>query len=194
MAMPNAQVKPDRARPSREAGLQPTSMDHGPGADAVATGISATPGCIGGGEGGGQAAAGPGDQSGSRQAAAPHSAVHLGGPLVGLAPRKVCQPGAIEVSGLSDLTAALHRLADVLQQGLLGAHGESFAKLHPDRTVEEDTTLEDEATMAARLRIPVRTLGAYRRQGRFPGCWLRNGRRILWRVEPTLAAWGKGIP
>ena len=125
---------------------------------------------------------------------APQTPVHVGEATLGRAPSGVCQPGTIEVSGLSDLTAALHRLADVLQQGVLGAHGESFAKLHPDSLPEADMTLVDESSMAEQLDIPARTLAHYRRRGRFPGCWLRNGRRILWRVEPTLAAWEKGIP
>jgi len=49
-----------------------------------------------------------------------------------------------------------------------------------------------EKEMADRLNIPHRTLATYRRQGKFPGCWIKNGNRVFWRVEDTLAAWSGG--
>ena len=47
--------------------------------------------------------------------------------------------------------------------------------------------------MAQMLNIPQRTLANLRRQGRLPKCWLKNGRRVLWRVAETLETWKKGI-
>jgi len=48
-------------------------------------------------------------------------------------------------------------------------------------------------TMAAQLGIPAKTLADYRREGRLPKCWIRNGKRVLWRVKETVTAWGNGI-
>ena len=53
--------------------------------------------------------------------------------------------------------------------------------------------LVDEKTMAATLGISNRILGKYRREGRLPGCWIRNGGRIHWRVAETLETWKRGI-
>lgn len=57
----------------------------------------------------------------------------------------------------------------------------------------EPSRLVDEKTMAEILTIPRRTLAYHRDQGRLPGCWVKNGRRILWHVEATREAWKKGI-
>ena len=61
------------------------------------------------------------------------------------------------------------------------------------RLQSTDDEVVDEATMAQLLDIPPRTLARYRREGRIPGCWLKNARRIRWRVAPTLDAWQRGI-
>jgi len=53
--------------------------------------------------------------------------------------------------------------------------------------------LVDEMTMAAQLGIPAKTLADYRREGRLPKCWIRNGKRVLWRVKETVTAWENGI-
>jgi len=56
-----------------------------------------------------------------------------------------------------------------------------------------DDEVVDEATMAQLLDIPTRTLARYRREGRTPGCWLKNRRRIHWHVAQTIDAWKRGI-
>ena len=56
-----------------------------------------------------------------------------------------------------------------------------------------DDRLLDEDDMAKVLEIPKRTLAEYRRDGRFPGCWVRNQRRIWWYPDQARAAWAKGI-
>ena len=53
--------------------------------------------------------------------------------------------------------------------------------------------LASERAMAELLRISERTLAEHRRRGRLPNCWVRNGRRISYRVAVTLAAWDRGI-
>ncbi len=57
----------------------------------------------------------------------------------------------------------------------------------------EASDMVDEKTMAAALAIPRRTLAYHRDRGKLPGCWVKNGRRILWHVEATKEAWKKGI-
>lgn len=51
----------------------------------------------------------------------------------------------------------------------------------------------DEKKMAMVLGISHRTLAKYRRQGRFPNCWIRNSRRIMWKVSETQESWTRGI-
>ena len=96
------------------------------------------------------------------------------------------------MAGLADLTTAVHRLADLLERSVpegLGDEQEPLYNAAPSLSDE----MVDEATMAEQLDIPERTLGKYRRQGKFPGCWLKNGRRIRWRIYQTTEAWKRGI-
>ena len=58
---------------------------------------------------------------------------------------------------------------------------------------DPEVGLVDEPAMAQQLGISIRTLARYRRDGRLPGCWLRNGKHIRWRVPETLAAWQRGM-
>lgn len=94
--------------------------------------------------------------------------------------------------GLGTLVSALNRLADVLEgqfAGGLGGEQKPLYKAAP----RSDGNLVEEPAMANQLGIPVRTLSKYRRQGRLPGCWIRNGKRILWRARETVALWERGI-
>lgn len=54
-------------------------------------------------------------------------------------------------------------------------------------------SLMDETAMAMVLGISNRTLAKYRRQGRFPNCWIRNAGRIMWKVSETQESWTRGI-
>lgn len=99
----------------------------------------------------------------------------------------------INVAGLADLTAAICRLVDLLDATgchRLGGDQKPLYNTAPPQEAE----IVDEVEMAKLIGIPSKTLSNYRRKGKFPGCWHRNGKRILWRVEPTVAAWGRGIP
>jgi hypothetical protein len=97
------------------------------------------------------------------------------------------------VDGLADLTATLRCLADLLEAK--NSHGLAVAREPRYKAARQgDAEMVDEMTMAAQLGIQPRTLGEYRRRGKFPGCWLRNGKKVLWRVQPTIEAWTKGIP
>ena len=92
--------------------------------------------------------------------------------------------------GLIRLAASLDRLTTVLESRQ-GGLGESMKPLYT--RPPEPPGLVDEKTMAAVLNISNRTLGQHRRDGRLPGCWVRNGGRISWRVAETREAWERGI-
>ncbi len=77
--------------------------------------------------------------------------------------------------------------ADLKKSGLGGATETLYTR------PPESSDLVDEKTMAAALNISPRTLGRHRRAGRLPGCWIRNGGRILWKVAETREAWERGI-
>ena len=89
------------------------------------------------------------------------------------------------------LTAAIERLASAIQNLAPGGLGERGKPRYP--VCAADDGLVSEAAMAVKLGIPPRTLARYRRQGRLPGCWIRNGKRIRWRTAEALDAWRKGI-
>ena len=96
------------------------------------------------------------------------------------------------ISEVRMLTMAINRLAAVLERSP-GAEMElakSIAPRYQPHTVEK---VIDEATMAGELGIPQRTLARYRREGRFPSCWIKNARRVRWDHQKTLAAWQRGI-
>lgn len=105
---------------------------------------------------------------------------------------------AEQIEGLTQainrLTAALkpfERLADALaaEKERIEVHNGTEPRYEPPGV----DGLVDEATMAKKLDIPKRTLAQYRRDGRFPNCWVKNGRSVRWRVAETLEAWKRGI-
>ena len=89
------------------------------------------------------------------------------------------------------LTAAIERLASAIQNLVPGGLGERGKPRYP--VCAADDGLVSEAAMAEKLGIPPRTLARYRRQGRVPGCWIRNGKRIRWQVVETQEIWKRGI-
>jgi len=98
-----------------------------------------------------------------------------------------------DAADLDRLTDAIHRLCDLLEQvGVQGLGGQGKARYTPG-AASMAANLVDEMTMAAQLGIPAKTLADYRREGRLPKCWIRNGKRVLWRVKETVTAWENGI-
>ena len=93
------------------------------------------------------------------------------------------EPPTDLVEPIRQLAAAVKQLAVAIEQqaGVLG----SATDPRYTRPPAEESALVDEGSMAKILNISRRTLGTYRRQGRLPGCWLRNGGRVLWRVAET---------
>ena len=88
-------------------------------------------------------------------------------------------------------TEAIERLVHAIsedQKPGLGGPAESLYTRPPN-----GPTPVDERTMAEILSISNRTLAKYRREGRFPNCWIRNSRRIMWKVTETQEAWDRGI-
>ena len=96
---------------------------------------------------------------------------------------------------IQDLTQAIDRLAVAIEHHArasaqaLGPAAEPRYTRRPDT----DSDLVDEKTMAKILTIPRRTLAYHREQGRLTGCWVKNGRRILWHVDATQETWKRGI-
>jgi len=92
------------------------------------------------------------------------------------------------------LTAGVNRLAQAIEDAssLLSKLGLGEQPRY-NSDGSEDSNPVDEATMAKKLDIPKRTLGQYRRDGRFPNCWVKNGRSVRWRVAETLEVWKRGI-
>jgi len=91
---------------------------------------------------------------------------------------------------IDELTVAINRLAAAAER--IGARlGDPPPTRYTSPPNEPD--LVDERTMAGLLNISNRTLGKYRRDSRFPNCWIRNSRRISWKVSETQEAWDRGI-
>lgn len=109
-----------------------------------------------------------------------------------VAASKLC-PLAELIVVIRDLVTAIEKATRVLEQIDLAKLGGGHKPLYKAAPLQEAGIL-DEAQMASMLSIPKKTLGNYRRQGKLPGCWLRNGKHTLWRVEPTLTAWKQGLP
>jgi hypothetical protein len=89
------------------------------------------------------------------------------------------------------LITAIERLAaaiEIIAPGGLGDMRESRYPVCPP-----NDGLASEEAMAQMLDIPARTLAKHRRAGKFSGCWIRNGKRMLWRVAETLETWSRGI-
>jgi len=81
----------------------------------------------------------------------------------------------------------VHAISAYQKPGLGGPAETLYTRTH------NDPDLVDEKKMAGLLNIPHRTLAKYRREGRFPNCWTRNARRIMWKVGETQKAWDRGI-
>jgi len=103
------------------------------------------------------------------------------------------------------LAEALNRLTAAIEQqaaGLGVATEPRYTSRPNDRKtaspvneaqMEPLSDLATESTMAQMLGIAARTLGKYRRAGKFAGCWVQNGRRVRWNVSRTLETWKRGI-
>ena len=91
------------------------------------------------------------------------------------------------------LTDSVNRLAAAVEQ--LDCGHDQLGEVLPGRytRVQDEFDLASEQEMAARLGLNPRTLAKHRRSGKLPGCWVKNGRRVLYDVEQTLAAWRKGL-
>ena len=90
------------------------------------------------------------------------------------------------IDAIDRLTGAVERLGDVIEG--LGPVGNSRYT-----SLKDARDLADEPTMAEMLRIKRRTLAKYRRQGKLPACWIKNGRQVRWHVYDTLEAWKRGV-
>jgi hypothetical protein len=99
-------------------------------------------------------------------------------------------PPSVVVS-LNRIADGIDRLITVIETrrdtGLGGAAEPRYTR------PPEETDMVDEKAMARILNIPRRTLAYHRDQQRLPGCWIKNGRRILWHVHATREAWMRGI-
>lgn len=97
------------------------------------------------------------------------------------------------ISDIQRLTEAVNRLADVMER--LPATNEELAHSGDSRYVPGSSmgTMLNEEAMAGLLEIRKRKLAEYRRQGKLPGCWVKNGRRVRWNVRRTLEAWQRGV-
>ncbi len=101
-------------------------------------------------------------------------------------------------SSSKSIVAGIHRLADSIDRLTTAVEARNNARLgdpaDPRYTRSPDASgLTDERTMAGILGISHRTLARYRRDGRLPGCWVRNGRPVFWHADETVAAWRKGV-
>ena len=96
-------------------------------------------------------------------------------------------PLSAAIDAIDRLAVAVVRLGDEMKR--LGRSEESR---YTSRT-DCDSGHVDEKTMAQELGLPKRTLARYRREGRFPNCWIKNAHRIFWNPEKALAAWKRGI-
>lgn len=99
---------------------------------------------------------------------------------------------------IQSVTVNLNRIADGIDRLITLLENPSKAGLggaaEPRYTRPPgDSGLSDERSMAVILGISPRTLARYRRDGRLPACWVRNGGRIWWRVAETREAWARGI-
>ena len=107
------------------------------------------------------------------------------------------QPCATDPGQDKGIVGAVNRLTDAVNRLAASLEQQSSPLGEGDRTrytrASNDSDLSDEKTMARILNISYRTLGRHRRAGRLPGCWVRNGGRILWRASETQEAWNKGI-
>jgi len=59
--------------------------------------------------------------------------------------------------------------------------------------VAKTNEVQDEESMARRLGLTRRVLARHRKDGKLPGCWVKNGRQIRWHVHDTMEAWKRGI-
>ncbi len=95
---------------------------------------------------------------------------------------------------LDNLIAAIDRLSGAIDKlsSACNELGDGEPKRYTSK-VDAETVLVTELGMADQLGIRQRRLAEHRRSGKLPGCWVKNGRRVLYDVEQTLAAWRKGL-
>ncbi len=98
-----------------------------------------------------------------------------------------------DAAQIERLINAIQRLASAVEK--LGAGHDQLGEALPRRytRVQDEFDLVSENDMAAQLDLNPRTLAEYRRKGKLPGCWIRNGKRILYYIEETRAAWKRGL-
>lgn len=92
---------------------------------------------------------------------------------------------------LSRFTKATERCFVAVERcsGLLAR----FLESRYTSVTESNQQLVGESEMASILSISRRTLAHHRKSGRFPNCWLKNGKRVFWRETETVEAWNRGI-
>jgi len=91
------------------------------------------------------------------------------------------------------LTDSVNRLAAAVEK--LGCGHDQLGEVLPGRytRVQDEFDLASEQEMAARLGLNPRTLAKHRRSGKLPGCWVKNGKRILYYIEETRVTWKRGL-
>ncbi len=90
------------------------------------------------------------------------------------------------------LIDAINRLAAACEK-LATGHDELGEVLPGRYTRVQHDDLASEQEMATQLNLNPRTLAKHRRSGKLSGCWVKNGRRVVYCVEQTLAAWREGL-
>ena len=91
------------------------------------------------------------------------------------------------IQSIDGLHAAILQLTEILKG--LGQVPQSRYRL--DMQTAED--MLGESSMARRLGITGRVLARHRKDGKLPGCWVRNGRQIRWHLHETIEAWKRGL-
>lgn len=99
----------------------------------------------------------------------------------------VCHRSDDLIQSIDALHSAILQQTDILKG--LGKLLESRYSTFVQATDE----MFDEQSMAKQLGITQRVLAQHRKNGKMPGCWIRNGRQILWHTNETLEAWKRGI-
>lgn len=94
---------------------------------------------------------------------------------------------------LSEVIDAIDRLVSATEKlgnAIAGLGGETDSRYTPHGMTEE---VVNEKQMSEILGITRRSLADYRRKGKLPNCWVKNGRKIRWHLNRTIDAWRKGI-
>lgn len=99
----------------------------------------------------------------------------------------VCHRCDSLIPSIDALHAAILELTEILK-GL----GRDLEPRYSTSAAETNDMM-DEREMADQLGITRRVLGKYRKSGKLPGCWIKNGRQTRWHVHETMEAWKRGI-